>query len=273
MYTITTPNGTTGKVPEGLHEVTLAQYIQFAQGCTKRMPKVLTEYLKAAQAFDEEVEREYSHKGNRGRTREQIAATVSRTELDAAIEERDRPEHRIAILEYEAWCVSFWSGIALDELLGYTGESMQLNELRAIYHFIMNRLNPSEDVEYSNVLEVDGELWYLPAKYMQDGTVIEYLEASEFQMRVNKLVAGQWSTMAEIMCILVKKEGEKYHKDLMDRKQMFLGWTMDKVWAVAFFLMTRIERLSLASLTYIRAQQLVHLKQELKHSTSSTDVS
>jgi len=272
MHIITTPNGIKGSIPEGLHEVPLSKYIKFEQESAKRLPPVLAAYMRASSAYYEQIEAELTHASNKGRTRAQIEAGVSRLEIDAAINERDKPENAIAVLEYEAWCLSFWSGIPLVELMGYAdSKGMILSQLKALYVMLMNRLCPPDSMEYSNVIEHDGGLWYLPAKYMEDGTVGEYLEACEFQNQASKLSQGQWAAMANIMCILVRKEGEHYHKGLMDRHKMFLEWPMSKVWEVAFFLTTRIERLSLASLTYIKAQQLAHLKQELRHLTQSTE--
>lgn len=265
MLTIELHNtGKKATMPEGLHEVTLSKYIQFAQSVPKKMPSVLSQYIQAAQAYEEELQREIEHPGNKSRTREQIAAGISRTELDAAIDAKETPENRVAVLQYEAWCVSFWTGIEYDDLL-----EMQVTDVKTLYAMLMHRLTPQE-TEYTNVLQYKDELWYLPSEFMKSGTVIEYLEASEFEASAAKLAEGRWAVMPELMCILVKKEGEKYHKDLQMRKAMFMNWTMDKVWKVCFFLTTRIERSSVVFLTSTRALQVAQLKQVLNNLTSST---
>jgi hypothetical protein len=141
---------------------------------------------------------------------------------------------------------------------------MNVPQLKALYLKLQGLLVPPEKTPYSNILEHDGETWYLPAQYMTDSSTIEYLESSAFYKLAEELAGGQWGVFGKVMCILVRKKGEKYNKNLMDREEYFLGWTMDKCYKVAFFLTTRMHKLSVASQTYTTAQATAKLKQVSK---------
>lgn len=167
------------------------------------------------------------------------------------------------LIDWYAKVVSYWTKLSYNKIIGYEGEGMQLSQLKALYYQFQELVTPSYEPEYSQVIEHNDKLWYLPEQNMTNGTVIEYLEASNFQKLANELAGGEWHVFAKIMCILVKKKDEKYSKDLMIRESMFLDWTMDKVWAVAFFLLKRTETLKTAFLTYTKALNLARLKQEL----------
>ncbi len=145
------------------------------------------------------------------------------------------------------------------------GGGMQVHQLQALYYKLEQLNLPPEKTEYSNIIEWQGEAWYLPSQFMRDATTIEYLEASQFQKLADELAGNQWGVMGKIMAIIVRKKDEKYNSQLVaDREQFFLSWTMDKVYQVAFFLLTRMEKLTAVLGTYQAAQTLSKLRQESK---------
>lgn len=113
----------------------------------------------------------------------------------------------------------------------------------------------------------ENQVFYLPKKHMQDATVIEFIDAAQFQKQVEGLNAGQWECLPRVMCILCKKKKEKYidHNRLWPaRETMFGRVTMDKALQVIFFLIKLSAKLSIRSQTYsvptVLARQLAVLK-------------
>jgi len=130
--------------------------------------------------------------------------------------------------------VCFWC-----EMSTNTAQSMNLDTLEAMYRQIETNLARSlEKVDKStNVIEFAEELWYLPAQFMQGSTVIEFMEAAQFEHVADKIIGGQMTALPDIMCVLLRKKGEAYHQDLMKRRGLFLTMTMDNAFVVAFFLL------------------------------------
>jgi hypothetical protein len=159
----------------------------------------------------------------------------------------------------------FAEGITEAEIIGQKGPGMNVGQLEYLYNTIVSILNNYEEPEYSNVMLVDGELWYLPTRYMEKSTLIEFAEASQFEANLKDLEKGNWGALAKIMCVLVRKEGEPYSDKLLRREEQFLGWNLKNCLQVAFFLLKRNE-ISVQNLQiYMAAQDLMNAKQESKN--------
>ena len=126
-------------------------------------------------------------------------------------------------------------------------------------------LNSYEEPEYTNVILVGDELWYLPMRYMEKSTLIEYAESSQFEANLKDVQDGNWKALAKIMCVLVRKEGEQYSDKLLKREEMFLSWTLENCLKVAFFLLKRNETSQQNMLIYMAAQDLMNVKRESKN--------
>ena len=59
----------------------------------------------------------------------------------------------------------------------------------------------------------------LPQRLMTDATVIEFIDAAEFQRQAEDLKNGNWESLPNVMCILCKREGERKieHTKLLDK--------------------------------------------------------
>jgi hypothetical protein len=245
--------GGTFDYPHTLSDISLEKFLQFMQLVEPTKPQCLKNIDKAtAKLANAETE-----KDKRDAEQEVNEAFAAITDLVTAK----------AVHPYYARVVSFFAdGLTEAEILGKDGtDGMNVQSLTALYLHTMKVLNELPDVEYSNVIEVDKELWYLPERYMEGATVIEFAESAQFQSNAKDLAGGDWAAMAKIMCVLVRKKDEKYSQSLMKREQMFLKWNMFDVWRVAFFLSKRSEIYLLSFQSYINAQRLTKLKQELSN--------
>lgn len=232
MIKFKTSTGIDFKLPASLRDVTLQKYIEFLQFVIPTKPKIL-ERLDAA-----ENENDFNEILN---------------EIDAIITAREIHPYYLRVLE-------FWTGLKYSDL-----ENMNVQNLNWCYNYLMKMFNNMPDPEYSNVFEVDGELWYLPERYMTNSTVIEYAESAQFQQNMKDLAGGDWQAMAKIMCVICRKKDEVYRSTLLRREKMFLGWNLENIYRVAFFLLKRSETLALSFQAFTSAQDLARLKRVLKN--------
>lgn len=232
MLKVQTETGIEINIPSELKEITLKKYIEFLQLVEPSKPECLK---KIDQAKDED-------------------------ELKKAIAEIDELVTARQIHPYYIRVICYWSGNNENDL-----QDLDVASLVWLYQYIIKLLNDLPEPEYSNVIEVNGEFWYLPERYMTNSTVIEYAESAQFQQNMKDLAAGDWLAMAKILCVLVRKKDEKYHSSLMKREKMFLDWNLFDVWRVGFFLLKRNELLQLSFQAYTNAQALSKLRQELNN--------
>ena len=253
MIRYKTSNGETFDCIEGLRDITLQQFIDFVCHIEPTKPDVLKQIDEAVQNGNDPMLN----------TKEKELLKI---DIDNLIEEVNDPLFRAQELHpYYARVVSFWTGLKEKHILGRDGgEGMNVANLTTLYIKIMEVLNNMPEVEYTNVIDKDEEIWYLPERFMQDSTVIEFAEAAQFQANLAKVLGGDWLSMAKVMCVLVRKKGEQYSDKLLNRESMFLGWDMYNVWRVAFFLLKRSETYRPAMQAYINAQQLARLRQVSK---------
>jgi hypothetical protein len=258
MIKFATDNGQSFEYPESLSDVTLKQYLEFLEFVESTKPKVLKDIDTANVKIAEAIEL----KDNKG-------LELAKKELDDATDTIDDIVQYQQIFPYYARVVSFFSGLSVPLILGQVADTlgMRVDHLTWLYVHTTKIFNQLPEVEYSNVLEVNGEVWYLPERFMSDSTVIEFAEAAQFQANLSKVENGEWKALAKMMCVLVRKKDEQYSDKLLKREELFLSWNLLDCWKVAFFLLRRIEVLQLSLLTYTNAQTLMQLKQELINST------
>ncbi len=232
MLKVQTETGTEINIPSELKKITLKKYIDFLTLVEHTKPDCLK---KIDTAKDED-------------------------ELKKAIAEIDDLITARQIHPFYIRVICYWSGNKESDL-----QDLEVGSLVWLYQYLIKLLNDLPEPEYSNVIEVDGELWYLPERYMTNSTVIEYAESAQFQQNMKDLAGGDWQAMAKILCVLVRKQGEKYHSSLLKREKMFLDWSLADVWRVGFFLLKRSELLQLSFQAYTNAQALSKLRQELNN--------
>lgn len=232
MLNIQTETGTEINVPSELKEITLKKYIDFLTLVEPTKPDCL----------------------------KKIDTAKDESELQKAIAEIDDLITARQIHPFYIRVICYWSGNKESDL-----QDLEVASLVWLYQYLIKLLNDLPEPEYSNVIEVNGEFWYLPERYMTNSTVIEYAESAQFQQNMKDIAGGDWQAMAKILCVLVRKQGEKYHSSLLKREKMFLDWSLADVWRVGFFLLKRSELLHLSFQAYTNAQALSKLRRELNN--------
>lgn len=240
--------------PQDLTEVTLGKFIQYCELEKKYLPLKLQELL---QLQEELAEIPVTDKLDRKPVEEKI---------NLLFEEVNSPDFQEDLIYWYSRIVSFWTGLKYEVIIGEEGEAggMNLNQLKALALKLQELVNTAPEVELTNTIEFKEEIYYLPPNFMKEATVIEYLEASQMYKIQDSLAAGQWSALAKVICILLRKKGEKYSKDLLKREKYFLELPMNKAYQVAFFLLNRIGKLKTVLATYTQALAVKKLEQELK---------
>jgi hypothetical protein len=255
MISLTTDNGVKFKYPESLHDITLKQYIEYLDFVEPTKPQVLKDIDKANIKIQECVE-----------IRDQKGLEIAKNELNASIDSIDDIVKYQQLFPYYARVISYFSGLDVAFILGQDGGAgMRVDHLQWLYAQTINIFNNLPEVEYTNVLEVNDELWYLPERFMANSTVIEFAEAAQFQANMAKVEGGEWKALAKMMCVLVRKKDEQYSDKLLKREELFLSWNLYDCWTVAFFLSKQIEKYAISSAIYTNAQNLMRLKQELSN--------
>ena len=198
------------KVPESWDEVVLRELIQFISFYEDKAPEDLKKY----ESFEDQAE----------------AEAYLLEEVDALSLAHDWP------LWY-AQEFQFWATDEEDEpipeglILG--ADSEDVLRLRSIMRGFINRYEPNEIKSFI----LRGSEYKLPNKLFSGATLIEYVEAVQFEHHYEQLGKSNWEALAPIMCIICRKPGEQYDAKLIDdRKELFLDCPMSIVIDVAFFL-------------------------------------
>jgi len=254
MYKISTSTGKKFNFPSGLEDITLEQYIQYLEMVEPTKPK----HLKDIDiALDELYEaREQGNEENILKSNEKL------TQAYDSITNIAMYKH---IFPYYARVISFFTkDLSEAEILGKDGgDGMNVAQLQQLFSVISDIFNKIEEPEYEHIITVNGEHWYLPQKYMKESTVIEFAESSQFEQNLKDVAAGQWKALAKVMCVIVRKDGEKYSDKLMQRESIFMKWNLKDCMKVSFFLHRLSEKYFLNLQVFMAAQNLTKLKQEL----------
>jgi len=253
MFNISTSEGGRFTFPSGLADITLRHYIDFMTFVEPTMPDEFRRIEAASIAKNSAQNKKEKEKAMQ--------------DFDEAVEACNDIVMYRKVYPYFARVVAhFAEGITEAQILGTNGsEGMNIGQLEYLYYSIIRILNNYEEPEYTNVLMVDGELWYLPMRYMEKSTLIEYAEASQFEANLKDLDNGNWQALAKIMCVLVRKEGERYSDKLLRREEQFLNWNLENCLKVAFFLLKRSEISQQNLQIYMGAQDLMNARQELRN--------
>lgn len=239
--------------PESLKDITLKKYIDYIDFVESTKPNI----LKDIDSINDKLQ-------DASYNNDLKEVDKLKAEIFKLIDSIDEVIKYQQLFPYYARVVSFFSNLDVTYILGTDGSGgMKVENLTWLYLHITKIFNYLPEVEYSNVLEVNGEAWYLPERFMTDSTVIEYAESAQFQSNMAKVEGGDWKSLAKIMCVLVRKKDEQYTDKLLKREEIFLNWDLYNCWCVAFFFLKRVEILNLNSAIYTSILNLRQLKQEL----------
>lgn len=244
--------GNTYKYPEGLQDISLKKFIEYCEFEKKNRPEKLQELSKLRAELLDIPETD------------KLDRKPVESKIESLVEEINNPGYIETMISWNAKVIEFWTGLPYATIVGEDGgEGMNLKQMEILADHLLNLVGKLPEVEYTNVIEYMGELWYLGERYMKDSTVIPYLEASQLYKIEEALAGGQWGALAKAICILLRRKGEKYNKKLLEREKFFLQMPMDKALQVAFFFERRTRLYSKLLSTYIASQTNVKLKQAL----------
>lgn len=252
MYNFSTSTGERFTFPQSLEDITLRKYIEYLQLVEPTKPKELEDLERLSLLLNDTEDPE---------EKEKIQAEFD--EATAAI--TGKVMYKKIYPFYARVVAHFADGLSESVILGGKkyGDGMNLGHLTYLYQSVVKMLNYPPEPEYNRaIIDNDGEIWYLPERYMEKSKLIEFAEASQFEENMQDLASGNWLALPKIMCVLVRKEGELYSDKLLKREEIFLGWSLDKCLSVGFFLLKRSEISLLSLKAYTAAQDLTRLKQE-----------
>jgi len=203
--------------PESARETTLGTYIAYKTTVEAHKPKSLSDYEEA--------------------------------DYDSAILEA-LPLKEIT----EAWpayyisFISFWAGIPSD-VLALTA----LHEVTALYKLITVSVAAFDQQSQQLSFTHQGQQYLYPSQgtnaisgqieYLRSASVLEVVEAMQFEEQYGKLKEGYWSALPFIIAILCRRAGEQLPLDavareafLAERAQLFHSLPLQEALNVAFFL-------------------------------------
>lgn len=246
-------NGKSYSYPESLEEVSLGRFIEYCEFEKAKRPSKLKELTKLREEL--------------AKTPEEDSTIIERLKerIEALDNEINSPDYLEELLGWYAQVIEFWTGLSKGEILGEVdGFGMNINQLFLLSSKLLALVNDLPKYEYSPVIEHEGQVWHLYAQYMKDSTVLPYLESAQFYKLEEKLAGGQWGALAKVLCLLLRKKGEKYSKDLLKREDYFKKFPMSKAAQVAFFFLKRTANYSIVLNTYTVAQINAKLRRALK---------
>ena len=190
--------------------------------------------------------------------------------LKAVSNKTNSAEH----VPYKARVVAELCGMPLEEILSPDPEaaSMGVEDIDMLYANCMKAFDKFQVNPDFKSFKFKGVEYILPAKFMEGSTVIEYMEAAQYQAYQADLAAGTWGALPFVVAILARPKGEFYddQKTIL-RGAAFEGLSLSIALNVSFFLMRLSSELKSNSLFYMLAQRLALSKLELKSSQKTTD--
>jgi hypothetical protein len=183
--------------------------------------------------------------------------------LDWADENEPEAENtdQKAWLEYYAKSIAYWTGAPLSDV-----RKCKVDDIVGVYMVHQKYLMPAEDLTF-NCFELQGDIYYLPKRFMTESTVEDFAEADEYQKQMSEYLHGNYKALGKIAAVICRKEGEAFDDYKVEERGEFFGdnLTAADAFQVGFFLNRQSEKLAIDSQIYTTSQILSHYKQELKN--------
>lgn len=244
--------GNTYTYPEDLSEVTLRKFIEYCEYEKKYRPEKLKELSKVKGELADIPESD------------RLDRKAFEKKVSLLLDDINDPNYFEVMISWYARVISFWTGLPYNIIMGEDGgEGMNLKHLELLSEKLLILVSRLPEVEYSNVIEYKGDIWYLGERFMKDATVTTYLESSQLYKIEEAFAGGQWGALAKAVCILLRKKGENYNRTLLDREEYFLDLPMTKAHQVSFFFKRQTQLYSTLLSIYTASQVNAKLKQGL----------
>lgn len=161
-------------------------------------------------------------------------------------EERDALLKTVTDVDYQKDFIPFfvnWLVVLtkIEKEIWYLCPAHVLENLYAHLHGSFEMPKSQTQVEQ---IEHDGRTWYLPESLMKNSSVGEYVAAANFQDMSQRNDGNSVFFLSKICAILLRETKDAPFVDAnLNNDQLFKSMTMDKVWAVCFFLTKRVQHL------------------------------
>ena len=213
--------------PEGWQDVKLSKWVQSLEQLKK--PEVLTKFHAIQDA-----------------NKRQAYAAECITDI----------VYKTEIFPYFVDFFCFWSDCPREE-----AGKLKKAVFEQYYQQLESNFNRSMKLaeKHQPTIEHKGTTWHLPKQHLQGDTVNTFIEASQLEFLTAQVKGSQLSAIPKLLCLFLRKEGEGYRPELMQREPLFMSLPMDKVFNVSFFLLKLNEKYLQNSLIYMG---LSHLNQQ-----------
>lgn len=180
------------------------------------------------------------------------------------------------LIPYMARTIEHFTGVTYAKIMGAEGIGMSRKALEYLYDKISRACAPKEANEYKRTYLINGEVYELPERFMQNSTLIEFAEAAQFQENADRVNAGHAEALIDVISVILRKPGELYSEDVYNRnRKTFDGMSLDDALEVAFFLKTQSDTYvtNFVTSTTVRLAELARMEQTLPERTVGTSPS
>jgi hypothetical protein len=177
------------------------------------------------------------------------------------------------LIPYMAKTVAHFTGVTYAKIMGAEGIGMTRKALEYLYDKISRACAPKEASEYKRTYLINGEVYELPERFMQNSTLIEFAEAAQFQENADRVNAGQAEALIDVISVIMRKPGEMYSEEVYNRnRKTFEQMSLDDALEVAFFLKTQSDTYvtNFVTSTTVRLAEVVKMEQTSQERTVGT---
>ena len=205
------------RYPQGLGDVPFSQFMDYIEKVLPRKPVVLQNleqvYVEEAEVNARLVKLNLSRERGPERTEQLTEANkemeeVKRKRVMLTGQITDKVYAQV-LLPYFAEVVAFFCGIPYELLIGKSdpqGRGMVPSEIESLYWLIVSSLEiKEEDYQYRKRFEFKGISYELPDRFMERGTVIEFMEAAQLQTAMVEVQNGYFYSMLDVAAVLLKR--------------------------------------------------------------------
>ena len=134
--------------------------------------------------------------------------------------------------------VSVMCDVELGKIIGGYNEwkGMSVKNIEELFGNCSRSVSRFDIDENFSEFEFKGKRYVLPERFMEKSTVIEYMEASQFQAYYSQMKEGMWGALPFVIAVLAREEGEAYNdEEVMLRGEMFKELDLNTAMNISFF--------------------------------------
>ncbi len=166
---------------------------------------------------------------------------------ETPLNELSTAQYESQMLPYFARFVAAFSDIPIEVL-----QKCKKQHLEGLYSVLCANLKRPKETAATGI-RIANELYYFPSRFMARETVEDFVEAAQTELALEN--QNIWEVTARIACILLRKSGESYRDELLNREPIMLSMNMAQAWQFYFFLKAQNEVFALLSQQSLNHQQ------------------